>query len=137
MVILCRMRRLIKQVPSMLWDIELAEANATKITATITGMPRGTDNHSKVEDGAIKIAALNDAYAEVLDELAVMRAELVPLIDELENVDERAAMRLRYINGFRPEDIASDRYRSARSIYYYLKRAEDAIVRKHPDKVMK
>ena len=137
MIILCRMRRLIKQIPPMLWDIKLAEANATKITATITGMPRGSDNHSKVEDGAIKISALKDAYAEVIDELDVMRKQLEPLIDTLEDPDDRAVMRLRYINGFRPEEFAHERYRTARSIYYYLKRAEDELVRRYPDKVMK
>ena len=137
MIILCRMRRLIKQVPPMLWDIELAEANATKITATITGMPRGSDNHSKVEDGAIKISALKDAYAEVIDELNVMREELSPLIDTLEDPDDRAVMRLRYIKGFRPEEFAHERYRTARSIYYYLKRAEDSLIRMYPDKIMR
>ena len=137
MIILCRMRRLIKQIPPMLWDIKLAEANATKITATITGMPRGSDNHSKVEDGAIKIMAMKDAYAEVIDELKVMREQLEPLIDTLDDPDDRAVMRLRYINGFRPEEFAHERYRTARSIYYYLKRAEDELVRRYPDKVMK
>ena len=137
MIILCRMRRLIKQIPSLVWDIEVAEANATRITSTISGMPKATDQHSKVEDGAIKIAALNDAYAEVIDELNAMRNELDPLIATLDNADERAAMRLRYIKGYKPEDIASDRFRTARSIYYYLKRAEDTLIRKYPDKVMR
>ena len=137
MIVLCRMRRLIKQIPPMLMDIELEEARATKITATITGMPRSTDNHSKVEDGAIKLVALRDAYAEILDELKVMREELTPLIDALENPDDRAVMRLRYINGYRPEDFAKDRYRTVRSIYYYLKRAEDTLVRTYPDKIMR
>ena len=44
-------------------------------------------------------------------------------------------MRLRYIKGFSPEDIAEAIHRSDRSIYYYLSRAENEICRKHPDKV--
>lgn len=137
MVILCRMRRLIKQIPSMLWDIDIAETSATNITSVLTGMPKAKSNQSKVENSAIKIAALKDAYAEVIDELNAMKEELQPLIDTLDNADDRAAMRLRYINGYKPEDIANSRFRTARSIYYYLNRAEDTLVRKYPDKVMR
>jgi DNA-directed RNA polymerase specialized sigma24 family protein len=46
-------------------------------------------------------------------------------------------MRLRYINGFSPEDIAEAIHRTDRSIYYYLSRAEDQLARKYPDKVSK
>ena len=106
-----------------------------KITTVLTGMPRASGNHSQVEDGAIRLADLQEAYAEVLSDLHDMRAVLDPLIDELENADDRAVMRLRYIKGFSPEDIAEAIHRSDRSIYYYLSRAENEICRKHPDKV--
>ena len=132
---LFRMRQLMRQVPRKLWQIEQERAKATKITTVLTGMPRASGNHSQVEDGAIRLADLQEAYAEVLSDLHDMRAVLDPLIDELENADDRAVMRLRYIKGFSPEDIAEAIHRSDRSIYYYLSRAENEICRKHPDKV--
>ena len=132
---LFRMRQLMRQIPRKLWQIEQERAKATKITTVLTGMPRASGNHSQVEDGAIRLADLQEAYAEVLSDLHDMRAVLDPLIDELENADDRAVMRLRYIKGFSPEDIAEAIHRSDRSIYYYLSRAENEICRKHPDKV--
>lgn len=132
---LFQMRRLIRETVKVQWRLEQEQAKATKITSVLTGMPRASGNHSQVEDGAIRLADLQEAYAEVLSDLHDMRAVLDPLIDELENADDRAVMRLRYIKGFSPEDIAEAIHRSDRSIYYYLSRAENEICRKHPSKV--
>ena len=137
MVNLYQMRQRIRNLVKLQWRVEQETAKATKITATITGMPRGSDNHSKVEDGAIRMVDLKDAYREAAEELEAMKAALDPLISDLDNADDRAVMRLRYIKGFSPEDIAEAIHRTDRSIYYYLSRAEDQLVRKHPDKVSK
>ena len=61
MVNLYQMRQRIRNLVKLQWRVEQETAKATKITATITGMPRGSDNHSKVEDGAIRMADLKDA----------------------------------------------------------------------------
>ena len=135
MINLYRMRGLIRDTVKLQWRIEREQAKATKITTTLTGMPRASGNHSKVEDGAIRLADLTDAYNEVMTELKQMREELEPLIDSLDRADDRAVVRLRYIKGFSPEDIADAIHRTDRSIYYYLGRAEDELVRKHPDKI--
>ena len=137
MVNLYQMRKLIRDTVKVQWKVEQEQAKATKITTTLTGMPRGGKNHNKVEDGAIRISDLKEAYREVVKELENMRTELDPLIDTLEDADDRAVMRLRYIQGFSPEDIAEAIHRVDRTIYYYLSRAEDRITRQHPDKVSK
>lgn len=137
MVNLYRMRQLIRQTVKVQWKLEQEEARATKITTVLTGMPRGGGNHDQVQDGAIKIAELKDAYREVLNELEEMRKVLDPLINSLENPDDRAVMRLRYIKGFSPEDIADAICKTDRSVYYYLSRAEDQLVRKYPEDVSK
>ncbi|MBR3333295.1 MAG: sigma-70 region 4 domain-containing protein [Clostridia bacterium] len=135
MVNLYRMRQLMRQVPRKLWQIEQENAKATKITTVLTGMPRGGSGKNQVEDGAIKLTELKEAFAEVANELHYMQLELAPLISELDNPDDRAAMRLRYIEGYSPEDIAEAIHRTDRSIYYYLSRAENELCRNHPDKV--
>jgi len=137
MVNLYQMRQLMRRTLKVRWKIEQEEAKATKTTTVITGMPHGGGGHDQVADGAINILEIKAAYREVLDELERMRNELDPLINALENPDDRAVMRLRYINGFSPEDIAEAIHRTDRSIYYYLSRAEDQLVRKYPDKVSK
>lgn len=123
-----RMRYLMRRVPRLEWDMERKMSNATKITATITGMPHGSGNHSKVEDSAIILATVKDAYREVIAELEALRARLSPLIDMLEDPDEKAVMRMRYLNGLNPEQIALVICRSDRMVYIYLKRAERKII---------
>ena len=123
-----RMRYLMRRVPRLEWDMERKMSNAAKITTTITGMPRGSGNHSKVEDGAIILATVKDAYREVIEELEALRARLSPLIDMLEDPDEKAVMRMRYLNGLNPEQIALVICRSDRMVYIYLKRAERQII---------
>lgn len=137
MIDLYRMRELIRKTVKVEWRIERETARATKKTITVTGMPRGGIRRNQVEDGAVNIAELKEVYGEVIAELAQMRTELDPLICTLDNADDRAVMRLRYIKGFSPEDIAEAIHRTDRSVYYYLSRAEDQIARKHPDKVKK
>ena len=118
------------------WRIEREFAKATKITTVITGMPgSGNALSDKTGDGAVRMADLDTAYQETRSELARMRSELDPLITTLPNADDRAVMRLRYINGYSPEDIADGIYRCRRSIYYYLSRAERIISSTFPDKV--
>lgn len=135
MVNLYRMRMLIRHMVKVQWKLEQEQARATKITTAITGMPRGGSQRDKVQDGAIKLTELKDVYSGVISELEQMRIELDPLIDTLDNADDRAVMRLRYIKGFSPEDIGEAIHRTDRSIYYYLSRAENQLVRNYPDKV--
>jgi len=137
MVNLFRMRQLMRQTLKVRWRIEQEEARATKTTTVLTGMPRGGAQHDQVQDGARAIAEVKAAYHEVLAEIERMREELDPLITTLPNPDDRAVLRLRYINGFSPEDIAEAIHRTDRAIYYYLSRAEDQLTRRHPDKVSK
>lgn len=129
MIDLRRMRWLIKHVPNMQWEIQRKTADVTRITTTLTGMPRGGGTRSRVEDGAITLAAVKDAYREVIVELETMRAELEPLINQLEDPDEKGMMRLRYMEGNKPEDIAETMHRSARGVYYYLRRGENNVRR--------
>lgn len=137
MINLFRMRQLLRQTVKVQWRIEQEEARATKITTVLTGMPRGGGQHDQVQDGAIRVAELRDAYREIMEELETAQAALDPLISKLEDADDRAVMRLRYIKGFSPEDIAEAIHRTDRSVYYYLSRAEDQLARRFPDRVAK
>ena len=95
-----------RKTVSILWQIEQEQAKATKVTTVITGMPRGGGQHDQVSSGAIKLAELKEVYSELISELETMRNELAPLIDTLDNIELRAAMRLRYLKGYKPEQIA-------------------------------
>lgn len=111
--------------------------SATRITATLTGMPRGSDNHSKVEDGAVDMVEITEAYREVFEDLEVMQGELEELIPALTDEDDRAIMRLRYIFGHKPEDIWKEVGMSRRAMFYHLAGSERSLLRMFPDKVRK
>ena len=137
MVNLYRMRMLMtRRTIKVYWKIEQAQARATKITTTLTGMPRGGSGHDQVADGAIDITELKEQYEEIIGELSRMREELEPLISTIDNIDVRVAMHLRYIKGCRPEDIADAICLADRTVYRYLKRAENELCRRYPDKVI-
>jgi DNA-directed RNA polymerase specialized sigma24 family protein len=137
MVNLYRMRMLMsRKTVNLLWRIEQEQARATKITTVLTGMPRGGKGSDQVADGAVRITELKEAYSESIAELEMMRQELLPLINTLDNVDLRAAMLLRYIKGRRPEEIADAISLADRTIYRYLLRAENELCRRYPDKII-
>lgn len=132
---LYRMRRLIRETGKLMWKIEREQAYATKCSAPLSELNWGRGNRSRVEEGAIRIIELKDAYREVLEELEKMRDELDPLISSLKNADDRAVMRLRYIKGYCPEDISDAVCLTERMVYYILRRSENALARLYPEKI--
>ena len=129
MIDLDRMRYLMRKIPALKWDSEKRFANATQTTAVITGLPGGTGNNQKMEAAVIAMAEVKDAYKEAIAELEAMREELSPLIDALQDEDEKAIMRLRYLKGHSPDEISEMIHRHRSGVYVYLKRAEKQIKR--------
>ena len=135
MVNLSRMRTLIAYEQRLRFDRLKKLAKATKITTTITGMPRGSGAGNKIQDGAIELAEVEDAYREVLTELRSMREELEQLLPALDNPDDIGIMRLRYVDGKRLQDIPEAVCLSERAMYYHLSGAERKLVRMFPDRI--
>ena len=129
MINFIRMRKLMRELPDIEWDLERLSANATRITSHITGMPRGGGGNRQ-EDVAIALADATDAYRAALDELAEMRAELEPMIDLLDDINDQGVMRMRYIKGYKPDEIAVILEMSRRGVYYHLSHSERIINRK-------
>lgn len=93
-------------------------------------MPKARTVSSTVERNVIKIEQIYEAYREAVDELDAMRRELKPLIDALDDPDDRAIMRLRYMDGYSPEVIADSNLfpLSKRAVYNHLRHAERSIL---------
>ena len=130
-----RMRTLISCENRLRRRYQRKLSSVTRITAVLTGMPRGTGNHSRVEDGAIELAEVEDAYREILDELKSMRAELEQLLPSLDNPDDIAVMRLRYIDGHDVKAIPAAVCLSERAMFYHLSSAEKKLIRMFPDNI--
>ena len=65
--------------------------------------------------------------AEITGELDAMARELQPMIAGLADADERTAMQLRYIDRYRPEDVADGMGYCERHAFRILERAEKRI----------
>lgn len=135
MVNFTRMRILIGLERRLQFRYQKKLATATRITAQLTGMPRGGGGRRQVEDGAIELAEVEEAYREVLDELRGMREELQQLLHHLDNPDDIGVMRLRYIDGKRPMNIPEAVNLSERAMFYHLAGAERKLAKMFPDQV--
>lgn len=135
MVNLARMRMLIGYERRLKFRKLQKFAKATRITAQITGMPRGSGNHSQTEAGAIDLVEVETAYQEVFDELKKMRAELEKLLPNLDNPDDIGIMRLRYIDGKDIKDIPETVCLSERAMFYHLASAERKLTKMYPGMV--
>ncbi len=135
MVNLERMRLLISIEHRLRMKRMVKLSKATKITSSITGMPHGGGTHNQVEDGAIEMAEVDEAYAEVFTDLSAMRGELKPLIEMLDNPDDIAVMRYRYIMGIPLSDIPDLMHVSDRAMFYHLSNAERTLIKMYPETV--
>lgn len=136
MVNLNRMRFLIGYEQRLRFDRLKKFARATKITTILTGMPRGSGTGNQTQDGAIELAMVDEAYREVWQELQAMREELEALLPSLDNPDDIGVMRLRYIDGWKLNNIPGAVCLSERAMYYHLAGAERKLARMYPDKVV-
>lgn len=97
MIDFARMRHLMKVLPDLAFECD--KAMGTVRSPNMDGMPHGNGNHSTVEDAAVIREQVMNAYRETVYELDEMRALLVPLILKLEDEQQRALMRMRYLMG--------------------------------------
>lgn len=127
MVDLRRMRYLMQRLPMARLNVERAMSRATKCTSTLSDMPHGSGISNPVADGAERLIEAKSALQRLQGELSEMRAQLLPVIDGLENPLERTIMQMRYMDGISAWDIAYDLNYSERRIFQLLKRAEGKI----------
>lgn len=126
-------RKLIDRIPAIKFKMAQERSKAEKMTSVVTGMPHGSGgDRSPVEESAIKLADMEEAYAEILRELDEIREALDPLIDGIEglepkHVEQRAMMRLRYIDGYSIPQIANATNRCERRVQQILRDAEKKI----------
>lgn len=70
---------------------------------------------------------LERQYAGMVAELDSMGRELAPMIEQLQDANERAAMKLRYIERYKPDDVAYAMAYCQRHTMRILERAEKRI----------
>ena len=128
MLDLRRMRFLINRLPAARFRVDKAMARATKTTTVLTGMPRGSGTGDQTADGAILLQLAREALDRIETELSEMRAELGPMIEQIDEPLQKSVMRLRYMDGMRVREIAYSLNYSEPHIFRILQRAEQNIV---------
>ena len=100
-----------------------AHCNATKITTSFSSDPKAQGVHSdKVGDGATEYLIAKEQYERIMNEIAVMRNELKPLIRQMENEIDQAIAIKRYLDGKTVKAIAIELSYSEQNIYRILTR---------------
>jgi len=128
MLDLRRMRFLINRLPAARFRVDKAMARATKTTTVLTGMPRGSGTGDQTADGAILLQLAREALDRIETELSEMRAELGPMIEQIDEPLQKSVMRLRYMDGMRVREIAYSLNYSEPHIFRILQRAEQNII---------
>jgi len=129
-----RMRTLIRQEDRYRWAVEKQMAKTNKLTTAIsqTGRTGGSRSGSRVEDGAVMLAALQDEYREILDELEGARQELRKSISGIRNAKlrlEKTCLRMRYLQGMSVRRIAVSLNYTEDYLHRKLRDAEALILR--------
>lgn len=116
------------QVPRLLWDVERKTADATRITSSITGMPRGGGVNGQ-ETSYIALSEVIDAYREAEAELNAMREELDTQLYRMDDVKGKAYIRLRYLKGYSLDDIAKQEGKDRTTVWRIISNAERFLTR--------
>lgn len=100
-----RIKWLDVQIDGLLHDLERENARATKVTATISPVVVAhSGNQGNVEDPVLKIIALKDEINQKIDRFVDMKREVESIIERIEDADQVAVIRKRYME-YKPWEL--------------------------------
>jgi len=123
--------RLDSRINAKIAQLESCRDLATKVTGTISGMPKNP-NHLHVDDFISKAIDLEAEVAAELDELITLKGEINQVIKRVSNLDCRYLLELRYLCMKKWEVLAIDlsvNLRHAHQIHVKALGEVDAILR--------
>ena len=95
------------------------QANATKITTALTGMPRSgglAEGSSTMENAAVKIVMFCDGLQEEIDELRQKRDQIEAVLSQVHNIQYRVVLELRYLDTMSWQEICKCQHKSRSQI---------------------
>ena len=124
--------RLDQRINSKLEQVESLNELATKVTATLTGIPKNSNRAtSNMADTVTKIIDLQQEINNDIDCLVDLKREIVEVIHSVENIECQTLLELRYLCFKTWEQIAVDMNYTVRNIHLLHKEAlENAAVSK-------
>lgn len=116
--------RLDQRINSKLEQVSALNDLATKVTVTLSGMPKNPNRPTTVMSDAItKIIDLQDAINSDIDRLVDLKCEIVEVIGKVNNAESQALLVKRYLHFEDWGRIAKDLGFSKQHIYRIRDRA--------------
>lgn len=107
-----------QKIDSMLEQAAKLRSIATKTTAVISGMPgSATKNPHRLSDVVVKLVEQEEAIDREIDRLVALRAEIYCVIQNVDSMDERLVLELRYMSYRSMPEIARQLEVSERQVY--------------------
>ena len=122
-----RYRSICRRIEAKIEEKERLRSLETKITPTLSDMPKGGGGDDKLATMTEKIDEIDHQLSDELDALAHARAEIEAAIQTVEPESYREVLERRYIRGERWEQIAVDMGYELRWLYRLHHRALDAV----------
>ena len=113
---LLQVRRLDARINNKLAEKQRIMDLVTGVSPSLSGMPRPTGNHDKIGDAIARLTEVEEEINRVIDQLVVVRAEVVGLLETLP-ADEYNVLHQYYVQGLTVEVIAEGMARTERQIY--------------------
>jgi len=112
----------VRKIKRLLQEYEEWETIGTSITQKFNNTPvQVSGNRSRVESCALKLAELQQAILEEMEEAEFCRAEIESAIGGIKDTRRRELLELRYIKGLSVHKIASKRNCPDKNIYKQLR----------------
>ena len=109
-------RRLLKEIANLEEEIELLKSRATKITSTLSDMPRSNYNEHRMEAVMADLADDEKRYVDLLEKERLIKRIIDSKITKVEKIDYNYSLLLskRYVQGKSVIDISSEMQYSER-----------------------
>ena len=121
--------RLDQRINSKLEQVESLNSLATKVSSTLTGMPKNPNRTtSTMADTVTKIIALQAEINNDIDRLVDLKREMVAVIKAVANTERQTLLELRYLCFKTWEQIAVEMDYTVRNVHLLHKEALEAVV---------
>ena len=121
--------RLDQRINSKLEQVESLNGLATKVSSTLTGMPKNPNRAtSTMADAVAKIIDLQEEINNDIDRLVDLKREMVTVIKAVVNKESQTLLELRYLCFRTWEQIAVDMGYNVRHVYRLHDEAVEKII---------
>ena len=121
--------RLDQRINSKLEQVESLNGLATKVSSTLTGMPKNPNRATSTRaDAVAKIIDLQEEINNDIDRLVDLKREMVTVIKAVVNKESQTLLELRYLCFRTWEQIAVDMGYNVRHVYRLHDEAVEKII---------